>query len=85
MDLGLPTIDGWEAIRLIRRAHGRQSPYVIAVSGFSDARSRQLAYDAGCNEYIVKPFDVVAALRAFVARRPHLSLAPRAPTGHENV
>ncbi len=69
MDLDLPTMDGWDAIECIRREHGRRRPYIIVLSGLSDARSRQLAFDAGCDEYVVKPCDIRAALRAFVHRR----------------
>ena len=68
MDLGLPKIDGWEAIRLIRHSMGKE-PYIIALSAFEDGRCRQLAFEAGCDEYVVKSLDVLGALRAFVARR----------------
>lgn len=77
MDLGLPRMDGWDAIRGIRtrlrteRTH--YAPYIIAVSAFGDGESRRRAFDAGCNEYIVKPLDVRGALCAFVARRGHRS------------
>jgi DNA-binding response OmpR family regulator len=81
MDLGLPLIDGWQAIRLIRPLKKDGQPHVIALSGFADARSRQLAFEAGCDEYIVKPFDVRGALRAFVARRPSSFTHPLRFTG----
>lgn len=71
MDLGLPTVDGWTALRIIRgRFVQGDRPYLIAVSAFGDAMSRQRAFEAGCDEYIVKPYDVRGALRAFIARRP---------------
>jgi CheY-like chemotaxis protein len=70
MDLQLPVMDGWEAIREIRRRAGgsKQTPYVIAISGFTDASARQKAFEAGCNEYVVKSFDVRAAVRAYAWR-----------------
>jgi DNA-binding response OmpR family regulator len=72
-DMGLPIIDGWEAVRLVRTSTKR--PRIIALSGMDDARSRQRAFDAGCDEFIAKPFavpDLLGALRAhFVGRGTH--------------
>lgn len=76
MDLGMQVMDGWNAIRRIREVPTNRRPYVIAFSGFSGARERERAFEAGCNEYIVKPLDVRGALRAYVARRGDRSLAP---------
>lgn len=73
MDLGLPIIDGWAATKLIRaRARSIREgyrPYIIARSGHEDAESRRRAFDAGCDEYVVKTTDIRGALRAYVARR----------------
>ncbi len=81
MDLGMPNMDGWNAIRHIRtaRAENEHPLHVIALSAFSDARARQLAFEAGCNEYVVKPSDVRGALRAFVMRFQHRSLSAQSP------
>jgi len=68
MDLGMPTISGWDAIREIRKERGA-STYIIALSAYEDAEARRAAFDAGCNEYILKPLDVRGALRAYVFRR----------------
>lgn len=68
MDLGLPRMDGWEAIRAIREAAAGRRLHLIVLSALSDARSRQLAFEAGCNEYVVKPADVRGAIRAYVSR-----------------
>ena len=68
MDLGLPRMDGWEAIRAIRSGATGRRLHLIVLSALSDARSRQLAFEAGCNEYMVKPADVRGALRAYVSK-----------------
>lgn len=68
MDLGLPRMDGWEAIRAIRSAAAGRRLHLIVLSALSDARSRQLAFEAGCNEYVVKPADVRGGIRAYVSR-----------------
>jgi CheY-like chemotaxis protein len=55
MDLGMPVMDGWEAIAALRAAPETHDTYVIVVSGFADAKSRQRAVDAGCDEFLAKP------------------------------
>jgi CheY-like chemotaxis protein len=69
MDLGMPSLDGWEATKLICVALRDERPYIIVLSAFDDASSRRRAFEVGCNEYIVKPFDVRSALRVFAERR----------------
>lgn len=71
MDLGMPVMDGWTAIREIRRRASKNRPYVIALSAHAHAHARKEAFYAGCNEYIVKPLDVRGALRAYAWRRSH--------------
>jgi two-component system, cell cycle response regulator DivK len=68
MDLSMPVMDGWDAIRRIRQAAIDERPYIVAFSAFADASARRRAFEAGCNEYVVKPFDVRSVLRAYVAR-----------------
>src|SRR5688572_24020995 len=50
MDLRMPVMDGWQAIREIRRRGRAHRPYVIALSGHADAHARREAFQAGCNE-----------------------------------
>ena len=63
MDVSLPVMDGIEAIRRIRALAGKKRPHVIVMSGQLDARTRQLAFEAGCDQYITKPcgIDALAA------------------------
>lgn len=71
MDVSLPFMTGIEATRHIR-ANGAKRPHVIMMSGQLDARTRQLAFEAGCDEYIVKPAGVEtlsAAVRTYFAKR----------------
>jgi len=72
MDLQMPNIDGIEAIRRIRANGGEKRPHVIVLSGVPDARTRQLAFEAGCDQYIVKPIEVdelTAAVSTYFAKR----------------
>lgn len=56
MNLGLPVLDGWEAIRRIRAlaAPLGQTP-IIAFTAYAGRREEQRARQAGCDEYLVKP------------------------------
>jgi CheY-like chemotaxis protein len=72
MDVSLPVLDGIEAIRRIRASCGSKKPYVIVLSGQVDARTRQLAFEAGCDQYIVKPCGIdalAAAVHAYFLKR----------------
>jgi CheY-like chemotaxis protein len=76
MDLTVPIIDGYEATRQIRqRAPPSYHPHIIALSGYSDDRSRQLAFEAGCDEFIQKPAtDLRTPLRAYVSLHPECTM-----------
>jgi CheY-like chemotaxis protein len=55
LDLSMPGMDGWEALREIRGGRpAEKRPHVIVMSAYSDAASRQLAFARGCDQYIVK-------------------------------
>ena len=72
MDLTMPNIDGIEAIRRIRANGGSKRPHVIVLSGLMDARTRQLAFEAGCDQYMIKPVelhDLHAAVRTYFTKR----------------
>jgi two-component system, OmpR family, KDP operon response regulator KdpE len=76
LDLGLPDIDGIEALRRMRSFS--DVPVVVLT-----ARDRQQdkieALDAGADDYVTKPFDVeevLARVRATLRRVPQASSAP---------
>ncbi len=57
MDLSMPEVDGYEAIRNIRGREEFASLPVIAVTAFDRADARDGAADAGCDYYLSKPID----------------------------
>ncbi len=70
MDVGLPDIDGREAVKVIRRA-GFRAPIVMLTGHTEDADTIQ-GLEAGANDYIVKPFRFAVLLaRVRVQLRQH--------------
>jgi two-component system, cell cycle response regulator DivK len=53
MDLAMPRVNGWEAIRRLHESSWTQLIPIIAVSAVPV--SRQTAFDAGCDAYLTKP------------------------------
>lgn len=54
MDVGLPDMDGREAVRLMRR-NGFRSP-IIMLTGHETDSDAVLGLESGANDYVVKPF-----------------------------
>jgi DNA-binding response OmpR family regulator len=54
MDVGLPDIDGREAVRILRK-NGFKAP-VIMLTGHETDSDIILGFDSGANDYVTKPF-----------------------------
>ncbi|MBI2522305.1 MAG: response regulator [Bdellovibrio sp.] len=61
MDLKMPGMDGFTATRKTREFNKRIP--IIAVTAYSQPEDRKKATEAGCNEFISKPFDAESILR----------------------
>jgi CheY-like chemotaxis protein len=59
MDLAMPEMDGWTAIRLIKSDKRTSAIPLIALTAHVLLSDRQRAMDAGCDEYITKPMDLL--------------------------
>lgn len=59
LDVGLPGIDGYELCRQIKSLPEGNGATVVFVSALDDLNHILAGYDAGAEDYIVKPFDVV--------------------------
>ena len=55
MDFKMPLMDGYEATRLIRQFNTKV--VIIAQTAFEKTGNYQIALEAGCDDYILKPFN----------------------------
>ena len=56
MDFMMPEMDGWEATRILRATTETKEIPIIAVTAMIRPSDLQSCIEAGCNDYIVKPF-----------------------------
>ena len=58
MDLSMPVMDGFLAMRKLRKTLGHDAMLIVAYSAhLQDPMTRQLARAAGCDECLTKPVD----------------------------
>ena len=68
LDVMLPTLDGWQVCREVRK---KSSVPIIMITAKGDTFDKVLGLELGADDYIVKPFDtkeVIARIKA-IARR----------------
>lgn len=73
MDLSLPEMDGWEAMRRLRADPSSASLRIIALTAHAMADDRRKASEAGCDDFDTKPVDIerlITKMTALLAR-PH--------------
>jgi CheY-like chemotaxis protein len=58
MDIMMPEMDGYTAIRQIREQRKFQKTPIIAITAKAMKDDKQKCIDAGANDYITKPIDV---------------------------
>ena len=56
MDIALPGIDGYEATRRIKANPELSGVKIIAVTSYALSGDDVKAYEAGCDDYVAKPF-----------------------------
>ncbi len=55
IDIGLPTIDGYELARRLRTALGDQAPRMIALTGYGADHDHMQSREAGFESHLTKP------------------------------
>lgn len=68
MDLKLPFLDGFEATKMIKKLHP-EIP-IVAQTAYAMAGDREKALEAGCDDYLTKPFtarDLLAVVKSQLA------------------
>ncbi len=77
LDVNMPGMDGYEVARQLR---GFSQTYIIMITGQADPADVQKAFDAGADDYLVKPFsirDLRSRAEAVVSRQgPADAIAP---------
>lgn len=66
LDIMLPGLNGWEICRRLKSGPAEAAPQVMMVSAKSSKAEQLRAYEAGADDYVVKPFDaqeIVARVR----------------------
>lgn len=57
LDIGLPTLDGYEVARRLRKAPETRNCLLIAVTGYGQESDRQQVFQAGFDKHLIKPAD----------------------------
>ncbi len=58
LDIGLPVMTGYELARRLRAGAGGDKLFLIAVTGYGQARDRAMSAEAGFDAHLVKPIDL---------------------------
>ena len=61
MDIKMPVMDGMEATKLIKEKHPEIPIIALTANAFDS--DRQLAFEAGCNEFLPKPISSDTCLK----------------------
>jgi CheY-like chemotaxis protein len=58
MNSGMPEMDGWQATRMLRTNRETKNIPIIAATAMFQSSDIEACIDAGCSDYIVKPFSL---------------------------
>ncbi len=63
IDMRLPSLDGLDAVREMRRCPELSTIPIVALTGYSAVLREEEALEAGCNAFFPKPFDLAELSR----------------------
>jgi CheY-like chemotaxis protein len=69
LDIGLPTIDGYEAARRLREQPWGRDMILVALTGWGQDEDRRRSQEAGFDHHLVKPVNAKALREALASRR----------------
>lgn len=58
LDMDMPVLDGYSTLRILRHSDNIPQVPVVVLTAKTDAVLRNDCEDAGCTDYITKPFDM---------------------------
>ncbi|MFB9289844.1 ATP-binding protein [Pseudoduganella plicata] len=70
LDIGLPYLNGYDLARALRALPGLARTVLVAVTGWGQQKDRDMAFEAGFVEHLVKPVSVEQILAILAERRP---------------
>src|SRR5918994_1063588 len=59
MDIRMPVMDGWQAAKALRANPDTEKIPILATTALFRPQELKTCLEAGCNDYIVKPFSVL--------------------------
>jgi two-component system, cell cycle response regulator DivK len=59
MDMKMPVMDGWEAAKALRTHPETKNIPILATTALFRPHELRTCLEAGCNDYLVKPFSCV--------------------------
>jgi signal transduction histidine kinase/ActR/RegA family two-component response regulator len=69
MDIRLPDINGYDVTRMIRK--NNKEVYILAQTANAMDDEKNKCFEAGCNDYISKPFDYDSLLKLLQSKMEH--------------
>ena len=63
MDVQMPVMDGLEATRILKADATTRNIPVLALTASAMKEEKEKIFQAGCDEYITKPFDIKELLK----------------------
>lgn len=67
LDIGMSSMNGYEACRRIREQPGGEDVFIIALTGWGQDEDRRRSSEAGFNQHMVKPLNLAVLMRLLAA------------------